>query len=261
MTNAEYLIAIDKRRSRRAFKPRALDDDVKQLISELVDYVNEKAGLDFVFIDDARFAFNLQSGMMSLIAVCGPDTIPARQACGYYGETIVLQCAYHGIGTCWVGSYNENKVLEKLDLPKGHRLYCVIAVGNVSEKLSIKEKMIYSATHKNSKPYQKMFEFCDEKITPEIVYAMQQVEKAPSSVNRRPVKFRYENGVVSAYVDEPYSDKSIDFGIAQLHFQIGMSAKGVKGRWEDGRFVADTGRILKFPNAENSRNGVDNGNE
>lgn len=261
MTNEEYLLAIDKRRSRRAFKPKPLGDEVKQLIKELVDYVNEKAGLDFVFIDDARFAFNVQSGMMSLIAVCGPDTIPARQACGYYGETIVLQCAFHDIATCWVGSYNENKVLEKLDLPKGHRLYCVIAVGNASEKLTFKEKMIYAATHKNSKPYQKMFEFCDDVISPQVAFAMQQVEKAPSSVNRRPVKFRYENGEISASVEEPYSDKSIDFGIAQLHFQIGMSAKGVKGRWEDGRFVTDSGQILKFPNAANSKNGDDEGNE
>lgn len=98
-------------------------------------------------------------------------------------------------------------------------------------------------------------------ISPQVAFAMQQVEKAPSSVNRRPVKFRYENGEISAYVEEPYSDKSIDFGIAQLHFQIGMSAKGVKGRWEDGRFVIDSGQILKFPNAANSKKGDDEGNE
>ena len=68
--------------------------------------------------------------------------------------------------------------------------------------------MIYAATHKNSKPYQKMFEFCDDVISPQVAFAMQQVEKAPSSVNRRPVKFRYENGEISAYVEEPYSDKA-----------------------------------------------------
>lgn len=101
-------------------------------------------------MSDGRFAFNVHSGMTSLIAVCGPDTIPAREACGYYGEVIVLQCAYHGIGTCWVGTYNENKVLEKLDLPKGIRLYCVIAVGNVSQSKSLKEKLIYNTTHKKA---------------------------------------------------------------------------------------------------------------
>lgn len=247
MTNEEYLKAIDMRCSRRTFKNNPLDTETKQVIKDLVDYVNKKAGLDFVFMDDGRFAFNIHSGMTSLIAVCGPDTVSAREACGYWGETIVLQCAYHGIGTCWVGTYNENKVLEKLDLPKGVRLYCVIAVGNVSKNKSFKEKIMYNATHKKSKPYQKMFEVCDSKLPEEIVFAMRQVEKAPSSVNRRPVKFRYENGKISASVSEPYSDKSIDFGIAQLHFQLGMSAKGIKGEWKDGKFVEDTQRILKFP--------------
>ncbi len=250
MTNAEYLRAIEMRSSRRTFKNRPLDKDTIKVIKDLVDYVNEKASLNFVFIEDGRFAFNIHSGMTSLIAVCGPDTIPAREACGYYGETIVLQCAFHGIGTCWVGTYNENKVLEKLDLPKGVRLYCVIAVGNVSPNKSLKEKLMYNTTHKKSKPYQKMFEVCDAKLPEEIVFAMRLVEKAPSSVNRRPVKFRYENGKLTASVSEPYSDKSIDFGIAQLHFQLGMSAKGIKGEWINGAFVEDKQRILKFPKRE-----------
>lgn len=100
-----------------------------------------------------------------------------------------------------------------------------------------------------------MFEVCDEKLPEEIVFAMRLVEKAPSSVNRRPVKFRYENGVISASVAEPYSDKSIDFGIAQLHFQLGMSAKGIKGEWSNGTFVVDKTRILKFPEKIQRQNG------
>lgn len=242
--------AIDMRCSRRTFKNSFLDDETKQVIRDMIDYVNKKANLNFVFFDDARFAFNIHSGMTSMIAVCGPDNIPSREACGYYGETIVLQCAYHSIGTCWVGTYNENKVLEKLDLPKGIRLYCVIALGKVGQNKSFKEKMMYKATHKNCKPYQKMFEVCDEKLPEDIVFAMKQVEKAPSAVNRRPVKFRYENGIVSGSVDEPYSDKSIDFGIAQLHYQLGMSAKGVKGEWSNGKFIVDKDKRIEFPNKQ-----------
>ena len=62
MTNAEYLIAIDKRRSRRAFKPKPLDDDVKQLIKELVAYVNEKAGLILFLLT-----------MHALPSMCSPE--------------------------------------------------------------------------------------------------------------------------------------------------------------------------------------------
>lgn len=248
MTNEEYIKAIERRTSRRTYRTTPLDSTTVSIIKDMVEYVNNKADLNFVFIEDAGFAFNVFTGKFSAVAVCGPDKISAREDCGFYGETIVLQCAYHGLGTCWVsGSYNENKLLEYLDLPKGIRMYCVIAIGYVKESKSLKENIMYKATHKNSKPYQKMFEVCDDKLPAYIEYAMKMVEMAPSAVNRRPVKFRFENGVLSAHVDEPYSDKSIDFGIAKLHYQLGASAKGVKGEWVNGSFVIDDKKILKFP--------------
>lgn len=248
MTNSEYIKAIEMRTSRRSYKSTGLDNDTAEIIRSMVDYVNKKSGLNFVFIQDASFAFSIFSGRFSAIAVCGPDTIAAREDSGYYGETIVLQCAYHGLGTCWVsGTYNENKVLEAIDIPKKTRLYCVIVIGFANSKKSLKENIMYKATHKNNKSYQKMFEACDDKLPEHFEYAMQLVEAAPSAVNRRPVKFRYENGAVSAYVDEPYSDKSIDFGIAKLHFQLGASAKGIKGEWINGVFMVDKNRVLKFP--------------
>ncbi len=249
MTNAEYIKAIDKRTSRRTYRTSSLSKEIMQVISEMTEYVNEQTDLDLKFIEDGTPYFTLFSGKFSLVALCGPDTELARIHCGYYGETIVLQCVYHGLGTCWVtGTYNENKLYNDLKLPKGMRLYGVITIGNVKPDKSFKEKMMYNATHKTSKPYQKMYEFCDEKLPEPYVYAMKLVEKAPSATNRRCVIFRYENGMISAKVDAPYSDKSIDFGIAQLHFQLGAQAKGIKGEWNiKGEFVTHEQKVIKFP--------------
>jgi len=261
MNNSEYIKAIEIRTSRRTYRSVGPDKETVQVIKDMVDYVNKAAGLNFAFFEDASFAFTVFSGRFSAIAVCGPDTVAAREDCGFYGETIVLQCVYHGLGTCWVsGTYNENKMLEVLDLPKGIRLYGVIVIGLVKEGKSFKEKMMYNATHKKNKPYQKMFDVCDRKLPDYYEYAMHMVEKAPSAVNRRPVKFRYENGVISASVDEPYSDKSLDFGIAKLHFQLGCSAKGVKGEWINGSFLTDEQKILKFPGAHPVFNEEENEN-
>lgn len=69
------------------------------------------------------------------------------------------------------------------------------------------------------------------------MFAMQMVEKAPSATNRRCVRFRYEEGKISASVDAPYSDKSLDFGIAQLHFQLGAAHQGCAGQVEQKRGV------------------------
>lgn len=252
MTNEEYIKAIDLRRSRRTFKPVLPDKATLDVIESLTGIVNKVDGLEFRFIEDASFAFTFFTGRFSAIAICGDDSEWVRVKAGYYGESIVLECAYHGLGTCWVaGTYNENKMLEYLKLPQETRLYCVIVIGLVKPKLSKKEQMMYNVTHKKNKPYQKMFEVCDEKLPPHFEYAMKLVEKAPSSVNRRPVRFRYENGEISAYVDEPYSDKSIDFGIAQLHFNIGCASMGVVGEWDkNGKFIPRESKIVQFPKIE-----------
>lgn len=249
MTNEEYVKAIEMRCSRRTYRPHALDSATMQVIRDLVDIVNKNAGLEFKFIEDGTFAFSFFTGKFSMIAVCGDDTKQTRVKAGYLGEMIVLECAYHGLGTCWVtGTYNENKVLEMLKLPKETRLYGVIVIGNVKNSLSQKEKVMYKVTHKQSKPYQKMFEVCDKKLPPYYEKAMQLVEKAPSGTNSRPVHFRYEDGVISAYVDEPFSDKSIDLGIAQLHFAIGAQSMGIKGEWNsEGTFCVEGSKVIKFP--------------
>jgi hypothetical protein len=248
MTNKEYIEAIEQRRSRRSYRNKPLDSDTMGVIKDMVAAVNETANLDMVFIEDATPAFKLFSGKFSMIVVCGADTQKAREDSGYYGESIVLQCVYHGLGTCWVsGTYNENKVYQMIDLPREKRIYAVITIGYAKKRITALEKTMYNATHKKNKPYQKMFDVCDRKLPEEYVYGMQLVEKAPSAVNRRPVKFRYDNGKLSASVDEPFSDKSIDFGIAKLHFVLGCRAKGINGHWTyENIFEEIEPQIIKF---------------
>lgn len=259
MTNEQYIEAIEKRHSRRAYKQKPLGAEIKQVISQMVDAVNESAGLDFIFIEDATPFFKIFTGKFSMIVVAGPDTQKAREDCGYYGESIVLQCVYHGLGTCWVsGTYNENKVYETVNLASEKRIYAVITIGYAKDNYSLIEKTMYNATHKKSKTYQDMFEACDAKLPEEYAYGMKLVEKGPSAVNRRPVKFRYENGVLSGYVDEPYSDKSVDFGIAKLHFLIGVKSKGINGKWSfDNVFEQTQSQRIKFE----SKNEEENDNE
>lgn len=256
MTNEQYIEAIEKRHSRRAYKQKPLGAEIKQVISQMVDAVNESAGLDFIFIDDATPFFKIFTGKFSMIVVAGPDTQKAREDCGYYGESIVLQCVYHGLGTCWVsGTYNENKVYETVNLASEKRIYAVITIGYAKDNYSLIEKTMYNATHKKSKTYQDMFEACDAKLPEEYAYGMKLVEKGPSAVNRRPVKFRYENGVLSGYVDEPYSDKSVDFGIAKLHFLIGVKSKGINGKWSfDNVFEQTQSQRIKFESKNEEEN-------
>ena len=254
MTNEEYIKAIEMRKSRRAYKSKHLDDETRNVIKEMVNAVNETAGLHMIFVDDATPYFRIFSGKFSMIIVSGPDTQKAREDSGYYGESIVLQCVYHGLGTCWVsGTYNENKVYETINIPREERVYAVITVGYAKESYSVVEKTMYNATHKKNKTYPDMFDVLDDKLPEAYIYGLQLVERAPSAVNRRPVRFRYENGVLSGKVEEPYSDKSVDFGIAKLHFVLGCRAKGVNGRWTyENVFEEITPQRIKFVSEKNS---------
>ncbi len=258
MTTDEYVKAISMRTSRRTYKRAAMSKELKAVIKQMADSVNaENDDITFTFIEDPTFAFSMFTGKFSAIAVCGEDTPQAREKCGYWGETIVLQAVYHGLGTCWVdSSYNENKIMEYLQLPHGLRLYCLITFGLVNEKKSRKEVMMYNMLHRTNKPYQKMFSVCDEKLPPAYKNGMLMVDTAPSATNNKPVTFKYENGVLSGSVEEPYSVKSVSFGIAQLHFMLGAAAMGVKGRWVDDTFVEDgANKVLKFPKKEQPEEG------
>lgn len=248
MTNEEYIKAIEMRRSRRSYRSKPLDKETMGVIKEMVDAVNETAGLHMIFVEDASPYFRIFSGKFSMIIVSGPDTQKAREDAGYYGESIVLQCVYHGLGTCWVsGTYNENKVYETIDIPREERVYAVITVGYAKSGYSVLEKTMYNTTHKKNKTYPDMFDVLDDKLPEAYIYGLKLVEKAPSAVNRRPVRFRYENGVLSGSVEDPYSDKSIDFGIAKLHFVLGCRAKGVNGRWTyENTFEEITPKRIKF---------------
>ncbi|MBN1521719.1 MAG: nitroreductase family protein [Candidatus Aureabacteria bacterium] len=48
---------------------------------------------------------------------------------GIAGEHFILQAAELGIGTCWVGWFNEKKVKQVLKVPKNLRIPCLIAMG------------------------------------------------------------------------------------------------------------------------------------
>ena len=248
MTNQEYIAAIKKRRSHRAYQSKPLSSEIKEIIKDMASAVNKNCDAEFIFVDDATPAFKLFTGKFSMLSICGPDTQKAREDAGYYGESIVLQCTYHGLGTCWVGgTYNENKAYELANIPQEKRIYCVITIGYPKKDMTIIEKTMYKATHKTNKTYQDMFDYSDDKLPEAYGSAMKLVEMAPSAVNRRPVKFRYENGILSASVEEPYSDKSIDFGIAKLHFILGCRAEGINGKWSyENVFEEITPQIIKF---------------
>jgi len=55
-------------------------------------------------------------------------------------EHLVLQAAEEGLGTCWIGWFNETRMKELLGLPRSARIDVVISVGYPSEHAAGSQK-------------------------------------------------------------------------------------------------------------------------
>jgi nitroreductase len=55
-------------------------------------------------------------------------------------EHIVLAATSEGLGTCWVGSFDESLLRELLKIPENYKVVALLAVGYPKEKLDLKKK-------------------------------------------------------------------------------------------------------------------------
>ncbi len=55
-------------------------------------------------------------------------------------EHLVLQATEEGIGACWIGWFNEKKVLKALELPKGVNIDVLISMGYPADDAPDREK-------------------------------------------------------------------------------------------------------------------------
>ena len=131
-------------------------------------------------------------------------------------------------GPCWVaGTYNRKKV--KAALAPGERLVCVIPFGHVKPEPSIREKMLAKTIKRRRKKVRDML-VADGRPENWVVYSVRAATHAPSAMNRQPVRFIYEDGLVSAVVKQEEETDLIDLGIAKLNFEAGAE----RGHWTFG---------------------------
>ncbi len=108
----------------------------------------------FIVVTEAEKRKALSKGIFAkflaetpaVIVLCGdekasPDWYVVDVALA--GENIVLAATAEGLGTCWVGSFDEKEVRVLLGIPENLRVVALMAVGYAKEKISITTKMIH----------------------------------------------------------------------------------------------------------------------
>lgn len=154
----EVFEAIQKRRSVRTYSPDPVPQDKLMRILEAGRLAPSAGSIQpwhFIVVIDkqrreelakgGRFAKFLAEAPVAIVG-CGDkkaspnwnvvDTAIAMQ-------NMMLAAVGEGLGTCWVGSFKEEKVKELLKIPEQFSVIALMAVGYAREKLDLTAKIVH----------------------------------------------------------------------------------------------------------------------
>ena len=208
--------AIRQRRSIRKFEDRPISAEHVQALEERITQINEETGLHIQLITDRPEAFKSFlahyggfRNAANYIALVGKDTGALDEACGYYGEDLVLFAQTIGLSTCWVGgTFSKKKAF--YEAKEGEKLCLIIAIGYAAEK---------KEAHKSKKPEQVME--VEGEAPQWFMDGVRAALLAPTAINQQKFTFILkEEGSVEAKAGKgPFSQ--VDLGIVKYHFEIG----------------------------------------
>ena len=145
--------AIRLRRSVRAYKAVEVEEEKLKKILEaarLSPSASNRQGWKFIVVGDketkkklARAAFGQSfiGDAPVVMVACGTES-KAVMACGQPTHTVdvsiacafmILQACELGLGTCWIGAFEEGEVKKILEIPKSVRVVAMIPLGYPDE--------------------------------------------------------------------------------------------------------------------------------
>lgn len=209
----DIMDAIRARRSVRQYTDDFIDPVLVNELQKVIDLCNAKSGLNIQLIVDEPAAFDgflarygWLTGVTDYIAMVGKKTPEAEEACGYYGEHIVLRAQQLGLNTCWVGG-TYKKAKTDFWAAEDEKLHLVIALGYGKNQGIPRRSKGFDAVADARGGAPEWFK-----------RGIESALMAPTAVNQQRFKFTLRGNVVTARAGRgPYT--RIDLGIAKYHFE------------------------------------------
>jgi len=149
--------AVQKRHSIRAYDSAPIPDEKLEKILEAARLAPSAGNVQpwhFIVVTDvekrkklarARFAGFL-SQASAVIVGCGdqkasPDWHIVDVAIAM--QNMVLTATSEGLGTCWIGSFDEDQIKGMLRIPEKFRVVALLAVGYPRKKLDLAGKILH----------------------------------------------------------------------------------------------------------------------
>ena len=160
----DVLEAIKGRRSIRAFKSEDVPPEIVEKLIDAARWAPSAGNIqpwEFIIVRNPEIKRNLAKAALNqsfieeapvVIVVCA-DEVRSSQGYGVRGKTLyciqdtaaatqnIHLAAYSlGLGTCWVGAFNEEEARKILEIPQGVRPVAIIPVGYPAEKPSARNR-------------------------------------------------------------------------------------------------------------------------
>lgn len=152
--------AIERRRSVRSYRdeevPRSLLEDIMESV-RMAPSASNRQDWKFVIVDKESVkdqlykAANEQSFVRDApVVIAGVATEPEEMmSCEVNAGTVdlsialdhlTLRAAEEGLGTCWIGAFDQDKAKEILEIPKDHKIISLMPLGYPTYDLTREEK-------------------------------------------------------------------------------------------------------------------------
>jgi len=149
----DVLSAIKGRRSIRKYKDKSIEEEKLQKVLEaarLSPSAKNMQNWKFIVVRDEEIKKKLVDEAIKqpfvneapvILVCCGTET-ESRMKCGQYRYTVdlsiataymILEAYEQGLGTCWLGSFDEEKAKEILGIPEGVRIVTITPLGYPDE--------------------------------------------------------------------------------------------------------------------------------
>jgi nitroreductase len=170
--------AIQKRESVRSYESTPVPKESLAKLLEaarIAPSANNTQPWHFIVVTDSEKKKELSKGLFAkflaetpvVIVACG-DTKASPDWCvidvAIAVENMVLAATGEGLGTCWVGSFDEDQVRGLLRIPRNFKIIVLLAVGYAREKVDLAGKIVRSVRKRKTLDEIASFEECGQRF-------------------------------------------------------------------------------------------------
>ncbi len=251
---------IDSRRSARSYKMTGVEKDVLDTVKDFAKSLSapfdHNVEIKFFNADPTKTLYLLMASPTVNIAFMAETDIISISKAGFIGELLILFAESKGLSTCWYGHYKLSeleRLMPHLQKPEqikesnagygyskgvttGRRAICISPLGYYETGgLRLMDRLQNRTSSFKRKEIKELLGNPDDydKLSDDILYALDLGRKAPSAANSQMWRFGFENSFKTITVAMPVGYKhfkwehpNVDIGICACHVWLGLIDKG-----------------------------------